>query len=79
MRKVSSAVYFFLGLLEALLSGVYFFLAGKDEEPKVLNLLTSVVVFLCGFMHMCMGMDACKAEKAERLAAEEAAFESEEY
>ena len=75
-EKTSGAVYYFLGILESMVSGVYFYLASKDDDPKILNLLTSIVMFLCGFMHMCMGSDARKEEKAPRLAAEAAAFEA---
>lgn len=76
MKKTSGAVYYFLGILEAMVSGVYLFLARKDDEPKILNLLTSVVLFLCGFMHMNMGSKAIREAKAAEI---EADFDDEDF
>jgi len=47
--KKFDAVYMFISVLEGLLSGGYFFLAKKEEEP--LNILTGCVWLACSVFH----------------------------
>ncbi len=47
--KKRDAVYMLISILEGLLSGGYFYLAKKEEEP--LNILTGCVWLACSVFH----------------------------
>lgn len=75
MNTASGAVYLLLGILEAMVSGVYRYLAGRDGEPSILDWLVSVTCFLCSLVHVHMGIERMKEERAARSGGEEACGE----
>lgn len=71
MKKVSGSVFVFLGFLEGMVSGLFGYLSREDDEPQLLNWIVSVGCFVCAFMHIHIGMQRMKEERAERTAAED--------